>query len=122
MKGEKSLYDIPFRYGGIFHNYDRDWDEWKKNLKKPMACYCCGSGGNQISNNGKLLRRNYPYAAFFKFIGGKYKGYTKLKILCRACAYNYGKGVVEMDGETYHNPREFNERKYKLQRKEELKK
>lgn len=123
MKGSRTIRDTPFRYGGIMHNYARDWDGWLdkdeevcgKKRKSPYAeCYCCGGkGGNLYSTSGTLLKVNYPYMAFYRITRGKNKGFNKCRIICRACAYDYGLGVIEMDGKTYKNPNDFNERKYK---------
>jgi hypothetical protein len=49
----------------------------------------------------------------FKITKGKYKGKNKFRALCRKCAYDYGKGVIEMDGKTYTDYYKFNEEKYK---------
>jgi len=68
---------------------------------------------NAYGPSGTLLRRNYPYVATFKYIKGKYKGLYRFRALCRACAYNYGRGVIEMDGNTYIDYYAFNEDKYK---------
>lgn len=129
MKGSRTLIDKPFRYGGIMHNYDRDWDEWigisdtPSDLRRKTPydkCYCCGGrGGNLYSPNGTLLKKNYPYMAFYRITKGTNKGYNKCRIICRACAYDYGKGVIEMDGETYQNKADFNERRYKESLKSE---
>lgn len=113
MKGDRTLVDIPFRYGGILHNYDMDVEEWHGIINK--RCWCCGGDmtKNTYSLSGTLLKRNYPYVAEFKVSKGKNKGKYWFKTLCRACAYDYGRGVIEMDGNTYTNYFEFNESKYK---------
>ena len=123
MKGERTIRDEPFRYGGISHNYDRDWDGWieidqrvcgKKRKSVYATCYCCGGkGGNTYSPNGTLYKKNYPYMAFYRITRGKNKGFNKCRIICRRCAYDYGLGVIEMDGNTYHDYYEFKESKYK---------
>ena len=51
--------------------------------------------------------------AAFKITKGKYKGMNRFLPLCRACAYRYGRGVVECDGNTYMEPDEFSEKKWK---------
>lgn len=64
--------------------------------------------------NGKIQHhKTYPYVATFKITKGQYKGNVRFKYLCRICAYDYGIGVIEMDGETYQNPKDFNEAAYK---------
>ena len=116
MKGKNTLNEPPFRYGGLLHDYDKDWERWIGNSKRTpyKKCSCCGgNGGNTISTDGKVLRRRYPYVGVFKITKGKDKGNFQFRVLCRECAYAYGKGVIEMDGETYQNPSEFNEEEYK---------
>ena len=49
----------------------------------------------------------------FKITKGKYKGMNRFRPLCRACVYRYGRGVVECDGNTYMEPDEFSEKKWK---------
>lgn len=110
MKGERTIVDKPFRYGGIMHNYERDADEWASLNEHCKRCYCCGGKmGNIYSPSGTLLRKSYPYMAMFKITKGRNKGKAWLKILCRACAYEYGRGVIEKDGITYYRPNEFKE-------------
>lgn len=119
MKGSRTLKDVPFRYGGIFRDYSADNDAWQRDVwrnvqKAPMRCWCCkGIMKNSRSKSGTLLRQNFPYIAVFKITKGKHKGMSKFRILCRSCAYAYGRGVVEMDAETYTSPHEFDELKYK---------
>lgn len=119
MKGEKLLIDRPFRYGGIFHNYDLDWVEWIDYMRGRSSsmrkCFCCGApGDNLYDSTGHLVAHRYPYAAFFLYNRGSFKGkgYSTIRIICRACAYKYGKGVVEVDGNTYYNYDEFHEYLY----------
>lgn len=113
MKGERTLVDIPFRYGGIMHDFDKDVEDWRGVINK--RCWCCGGDmtRNTYSTAGTLLRKQYPYVAVFKISKGKNKGMNWFKTLCRACAYNYGRGVIEMDGYKYMKSNEFNEAKYK---------
>lgn len=119
MKGQRTLDEQPFRYGGLLHDYSADNDEWQEKVwscvkKAPMRCWCCnGIMKNSRSQRGTLLRQNFPYIGIFKITKGKYKGKFQFKVLCRSCAYAYGRGVVEMDAETYMNPDEFNELQYK---------
>lgn len=113
MKGERTLVDKPFRYGGIQRNYDLDVEGWRGAINK--KCWCCGGDmtRNLYSYNGTLLKRCYPYIAVFKITKGENKGLNRFRTLCRACAYGYGKGVIEMDGNVYNNEYEFNERRFK---------
>lgn len=119
MKGERALDGIPFRWGGISHNYEmtnEDWqkESWEPFFGKPMRCYACnGIMKNMRSKSGTLLKEMYPYCAVFKILGGKDKGRFAFRILCRVCAYMYGRGVIEMDAETYKSPLDFDEKKYK---------
>lgn len=123
MKGERTLKDQPFRYGGIMHNYDWDVEQWQTSGIKhdPMRrCYICGGKmRNCYSQSGTLLRRNYPYIGVFKIVAGKYKGHFSFRIMCRACAYAFGRGVIEMDAETYYDPYIFREELYKGKLKQE---
>lgn len=32
MKGERTLKDKPFRFGGIEHDFDKDAEEWAKDI------------------------------------------------------------------------------------------
>ena len=123
MRGERTIKDIPFRYGGIMHNYEADIEWWQsfdikyktpKKYRNYDYCYACGGKmQNCYSPSGTLLKKSFPYMAFYKIFKGKNKGYNRCKIICRACAYAYGKGVIEMDGKTYQDYYEFNEIKYK---------
>lgn len=114
MKGVKSITDKPFRYGGFEKNYSRDYEEWAEIVPAMKRCYCCGGTlRNARGYSGTLLKVNYPYAATFKVLRGKHKGLFHFEPLCRACAYDYGRGVIEMDGNTYKGPADFCEKKYK---------
>lgn len=93
MKGERTLEDKPLRYGGIFHDYSKTAEYFQT---KP-ECFCCGGD----------LCKCAPYIGVFKFTKGKNKGFFKFRLLCRTCAYDYGRGVVEMDGEEYLNPLDY---------------
>lgn len=115
MKGERSIRGIPFRYAGIMHDYEKTSEEWAEYMPKHMSkCYICGGKmRNCYSPQGTLLKKTYPYIATFRITKGKNKGMNKFRVMCRACAYNLGKGVTEMDGYTYTEPNEFNESRYK---------
>ena len=79
-------------------------------------CYCCGGRfQNARSQRGTLLKVLYPYAAFFLISKGYEKGRYRLRPLCRSCAYAYGVGVIEMDGNTYKEYYDFDEKKFKEQ-------
>ena len=112
MKGSKSLNEQPFRYSGIEQNFAWTWDDWIKNVFKLYGtrmrfgnCFVCGR-----KPNGK---NDYPYCGCYKYTKGIFKGYGYFRILCRECAYDYGRGVIEMDGNVYRDPADFNESKYK---------
>ena len=113
MKGERTLIDQPFRYGGLLYDYKSDVEDWRGFIEP--KCFCCGGDmtNNLRSANGTLLKQNFPYMAVFKITKGRFKGFNRFHILCRACAYDYGRGVIEMDGEAYTDYYAFNERKYK---------
>ena len=110
MKGERTIKDVPFRYGGISHNYDKTCDEWYEDHPGYRKCYCCGG---TMKNQMPRLHTTYPYMAIFKITKGKNKGFNRFRIICRRCAYDYGLGVIEMDGKTYYDYYEFKESKYK---------
>ena len=131
MKGETTLVELPFRYGGIRHDYDSDVEEWiaqtdalkgemrrrgMPNRNPYRKCFACGGKmRNPRGAGGTLLKKSYPYCAEYKRRDGKFY----FAILCRGCAYLYGRGVVEMDGKTYQNPWEFREEQYKKELRNE---
>ena len=118
MKGERTIIDKPFRYGGIMHDYDSTSEEWAEKIPIMRRCYICGGKMQNIySPSGTLLRKTYPYIGVFRITKGKNKGMCKFRILCRACAYDLGRGVIEMDGHTYTNGLEFSESKFKGDKK-----
>lgn len=107
MKGECTLDGKPFRFGGLFcSDFDKDCEEWAKEHPIMSRCFACGH----------TMDKGYPYMAAFKITKGKGKGLFRFRALCRACAYDFGSGVVEMDGETYRYPYDFDEGKYKRDR------
>ena len=110
MKGERSINGSPFRYGGILHNYDKTCDEWYEDHPGYRKCYCCGGS---MKNSMPHLHTTFPYMGNFKITKGRLKGYGRFKILCRRCAYDYGKGVIECDGNTYYDYYEFKESRWK---------
>lgn len=114
MKGERTLDDKPFRYGGFWHNYDRTTEEWAEFIPQMRKCYICGGKmGNIYSPAGTLLKKTYPYVGMFHITKGENKGKSKFRPMCRACAYAFGRGVIEMDGHTYKDKNEFSENKFK---------
>lgn len=106
MKGENTLKDKPFRYGGLLKDYSKEIHELNGCEYK---CWCCGRDMKSRVTGTKIM----PYAATFNISKGKYKGFVALHPLCRACAYKYGRGVVECDGNTYMKPDEFTEERCK---------
>lgn len=114
MKGERTIVGKPFRYAGIERDYEKDADDWAEYLPDVMSkCYICGGKMGNIVINGTMLKKTYPYIGVFRITKGKNKGNLKFHVMCRACAYNLGKGVIEMDGYTYHDSYEFNENRFK---------
>jgi len=117
MKGERTLIDKPFRYGGIMRNYDMTAEQWGEMMPKFMSrCYICGGRMENIySPSGQLLHKTYPYVGVFKITKGKEKGLERFRTMCRSCAYKFGRGVIERDGHTYTDKYKFSESKFKLQ-------
>ena len=114
MKGERTIDDKPFRYGGIGHDYDSTSEEWAEHIPEMRRCYICGGMmQNVYSLSGTLLKKTYPYIGLFRITKGKHKGMGKFRIMCRACAYDLDRGVIEMDGHTYKDKNEFCENKFK---------
>lgn len=112
MKGKRALDGKPFRYGGIMHNYDMTFDDWADVDEKAYGkCHICG-GGTRSAANG-IRHKTYPYCGAFKITRGRHKGSFRFKIMCRACAYDFGRGVVEADGNTYWDYYAFNEEKWR---------
>ena len=118
--GIKTIMEKPFRYGGIMHNYHRDIEGWQKvdGAGHFDRCYGCGKVMRNTRERGIFLKRAYPYMATFIYQQGSKKGKKHFEIICRKCAYNYGIGVIEADGNTYKNPYEFKESEYKKNLKE----
>ena len=114
MKGERTIDSVPFRFSGMQHGYEMTSEDWADYLPEHMSkCYICGGQMRNISVNGVLLKKTYPYMASFKITKGKNKGEYKFRPMCRACAYDFGKGVIEMDGHTYTDREEFKEERFK---------
>lgn len=116
MKGDKTLHGIPFRYGGLWHEYNLNYCEITGDDK--AKCYVCGGlmTHTVMLTTGKPMTAQppqHPYIASYYISKGREKGYYRFHPLCRACAYAYERGVIEMDGNTYQEPDEFNEEKYK---------
>ena len=111
---ELELQDQPFRYGGLWHDYDLDVEEWAEIVPTMKICHVCGKEmKNSPASDGKPIRRQYPYMGTYTIRGGIMKGYGMFHVMCRECAYEYKRGVVEMDGEIYQQKDEVNEEKYK---------
>lgn len=134
MKGEHSIRKEPksiFRYGGILHDYDTTWLEWYHQLKDmgykdsenyACKCYICGGRADALEKSTiEPKPKTYPYCGVFRITKGKDKGRYKFRIICRECAYDLAwsrmgcHGVIEMDGNNYFMPFEFDEEKYKKQ-------
>ena len=114
MKGERTIVDKPFRYAGIQKDYEKTADDWAEYMPEHMSkCYVCGGKMRNVYINGTLLKKMYPYMAEFRITKGKEKGMHKFRPMCRACAYAFGKGVIEMDGYTYWDMYEFSESRFK---------
>ncbi len=111
MKGSMMLSCTPMRYIGAFSRHP-DWDveQWGEYLHENKCWACGGKLKNTYSPAGTLLKHNFPYIASYRAFKGKEKGFQRFHMLCRSCAYDYGKGVIEKDGNTYFNSNEFRER------------
>lgn len=111
MKGERTIVDKPFRFAGLMKDYDKTADEWAEVHPKYMSrCYICGGS---MRNVNSLPLKSYPYVGLFSITKGKHKGQSRFHVMCRACAYDLGKGVVEMDGYTYTDKYAFKESRFK---------
>lgn len=106
MKGKNTLKNKPFRYGGLLKDYSKEIHELNGCEYK---CWYCGRDMKSHVPGIKIM----PYTAMFRISKGKDKGFVVFRPLCRACAYKYGRGVVECDGSTYMKPDEFVEEGYK---------
>lgn len=106
MKGKNTLKDKPFRYGGILKDYSKEIHEITGCEYK---CWCCGRDMKSHAPGIKIM----PYTARFQISKGRDRGFIAFRPLCRQCAYRYGRGVVECDGNTYMEPDEFSEKKWK---------
>ena len=116
MKGDKTLHGIPFRYGGLWHKYNLNYCEITGDDK--AKCYVCGGlmTHTVMLTTGKPMNPQppqHPYIASYYISKGREKGYYRFHPLCRAGAYAYERGVIEMNGNTYQEPDELNEEKYK---------
>ena len=115
MKGERTLYERPFRYAGVFiKDYTADVETIGNAFPKMRRCYICRKYmKNDCDDRGRITKRNYPYMGTFKITRGDLHGNFHFKIMCRECAYAFSRGVIEMDGETYYKPEDFDEEDYK---------
>ena len=112
MKGKNTLRDKPFRYGGILKDYSKEIHELNGHEYK---CWCCERDMKSRTPGIKIM----PYTATYRITKGKDKGLVAFRPLCRSCAYNYGRGVVECDGNTYMEPDEFSEQKWMKEQEKE---
>lgn len=113
MKGERTIDGHPpWRFVGLFFkNYYWDVEEWLENYGlHEKKCYVCGGTFKNTRINGNLLKHNFPYMACYKAFKGKEKGFSRFHLICRACAYGYGLGVIEKDGNLYRNYYDFIEK------------
>ena len=93
MKGSRMLMDMPYRYGGLFHDYSLDVEEWREIPKYRHRrrktnhydkCFCCGGEMlNSYSPSGELLKRNFPYLGEYRHERGREGGRCFFKIICR---------------------------------------
>lgn len=113
MKGKNTLDGLPFRYGGIGHDFDRDNEQTAEILGGKLKCWCCGGIMRNHHHSDGSVHRFFPYCGVFKITKGRDKGRYRFRMLCRACAYSYGRGVIEMDGNKYMNLYDFSEKKHK---------
>ena len=60
-------------------------------------CWCCSCEMKSHVSRIKIM----PYAAIFRILKGKDKDCFAFRQICRSCAYSYGRGVVECDGNIY---------------------
>lgn len=105
-KEKHTLIDKPFRYGGFKHDYTKDFYELTGINDK---CWCCGCELKSFVPGIKIM----PYVAIFRISKGKDNDSFAFRPICRSCAYKYGRGVVECDGNTYMKPDEFSEKEWK---------
>lgn len=115
MKGERTIDGSPpMRFVGLFFkHYDWDVEEWlAHDGLHEKKCYCCGGTFKnvRVKKDGDILYHLFPYIACFKAYKGKEKGFSRFHLLCRACAYNYGLGVIEKDGKKYMDYYDFTEK------------
>lgn len=94
MKGERSLVEQPFRYGGFLHDFGK---KTKDLIFENGSCYCCGRDLSDL----------LPYAAFYEIKKEKSPRRYHLKLICRKCAYAYGRGVVERNGNIYQDEQQY---------------
>lgn len=107
------IIEQPFRFGGLMHDYTEDVEYWSERIPEMQNCFKCGKlMKNHRDKEGNIFQKEYPYMTFLDItLNGKRTCYNK--VICRKCAYTYGLGVIEMDGETYFNFNDFDEEEYK---------
>lgn len=84
-----------FRYGGFFHDYEMTAKETGADV-----CYVCHK---DFGDEEKPYCRVFPAG----------EGRSRFGIICRKCAYSFGDGVIEADGETYTDYYAFSEERWK---------
>lgn len=111
MRGSMMISCTPMRYTGVFVKHP-EWDveQWGDWLHEDKCWACGGKMKNIYSSSGTLMKHCFPYIASYKAFKGKEKGFSRFHLLCRACAYGYGKGVIEKDGNTYYDYYAFKEK------------
>lgn len=78
-----------FRYGGLRHDYEATAKDFGQ-----MHCYHCHK---PFDDDEKPYCRIFPVG----------NGQVMFGLICRRCAYCFGDGVIEKDGETYYKPDEY---------------
>lgn len=110
---KNQIIEQPFRFGGLMHDYSGDVEYWGKRIPEMRKCFKCGKlMENHRDKDDNIIQKEYPYMVFLDTtLNDKRTCYNK--VICRKCAYSYGIGVIEMDGETYNKINEFDEEEYK---------
>ena len=78
-----------FRFGGFCRDYDATARDFGK-----TECYHCHKPFGEDEK---------PYCRIFPVGDGK----SMFGLICRDCAYSFGDGVIERDGETYYQPDDY---------------
>ena len=81
-EGKEEIYRDPFRWGGVELEFEKTAKEWQEDgLKEYEKCHICKEPFNPDE---------HLYCATFK----QPNGGMRLRILCKKCAYSFGK-VIE---------------------------